>query len=72
VGERGGNKPLYPEEIDTTDLSFNIDIDLNQITYGRFIVTFTQDFDSTSLLRYRSRRASEVLTKLKGSKYSEL
>jgi len=58
------------QEIDTVDYSFNIPIDLHQITYGNIIVNFFKDIDSTAFEENRSWRSSDVPDGFYGSEYA--
>jgi hypothetical protein len=60
------------QEIDSTNYSFKIKIDLNQITYGNIIVNFFQEIDSTTLLDNRSWISSIMLPSLRGSNNAAL
>jgi hypothetical protein len=58
------------QEIDTIDYSFNIPIDLHQITYGNIIVNFFQDIDSTTFSNNGYWRSSDVPNGFYGSQYA--
>ena len=56
--------------IDTTDYSFKMEMDLNELTYGSLIVNFFRDIDSTTKARKGSWRSTEVPVGFFGSEYA--
>ncbi|MGW8316281.1 MAG: histidine kinase [Bacteroidales bacterium] len=54
------SKEFEQQGIDTDDYHFKIRMDLDQITYGRIIVNFFRDIDSTAKAKNGSWRSLEV------------
>ena len=58
------------QEIDTSDYSFKIRMDLNQLTYGNVIINFFPDIDSTAFAKNGTWRSTEVPDGFYGSHYA--